>query len=153
MQTPFEDEVRAVYYAVLGAWNDHDAAAMARWFAPEGHVIGFDGSQMRGPAEIETILGQIFAHHRTPPYVAIVREVRVLDDVALLRAVVGMIPSGATDLNPALNAVQTLIMSRRDGAWRVEGMQSTPAAFHGRPEASAALTEELRGVVRGGHDR
>jgi hypothetical protein len=36
-------------------------------------------------------------------------------DVVLLRAVVGMIPPGQSDLNPDANAVQTLVAARRDG--------------------------------------
>jgi len=34
--------------------------------------------------------------------------------------------------------------------WRAALFQSTPAAWHGRPQDSAALTEELRDVMRRG---
>jgi hypothetical protein len=37
----------------------------------------------------------------------------------------------------------------RDGdAWKIALFQNTPAAFHGRPEESAKLTEELKELVR-----
>jgi hypothetical protein len=49
-----------------------------------------------------------------------------------------------------VNAIQTLVAARRDGRWRVELFQNTPAAFHGRPEASEALTAELRGALSRG---
>ncbi len=67
--------------------------------------------------------------------------------VAVLRAVAGLIPPGQTDLNPALNAVQTLVAAAQDGHWRIELYQNTPAALHGQPEQSAALTAELRQLL------
>jgi uncharacterized protein (TIGR02246 family) len=77
-----------------------------------------------------------------------VREVRFLTpDVAVLRAVAGLVPAGTRDLNPDLNAVQSLVAARHGGQWRVELYQNTPAAFHGRPEESAALTAELRALL------
>ena len=66
------------------------------------------------------------------------------DDAALLRAVSGVVPAGDNDLNPKLNAVQSLVARRRNGAWQVVLYQNTPAQYHGRPEAAEALTEELR---------
>jgi uncharacterized protein (TIGR02246 family) len=61
--------------------------------------------------------------------------------VALLRAVPGMVPPGQSDINPAVNAMQSLVAAHRDGAWRIELFQNTPAAFYGRPELGAALSE------------
>jgi uncharacterized protein (TIGR02246 family) len=143
------DEVRTLYRDLLDRWNRRDAADMAALFADEGHVIGFDGSQVDGRSAIEAHLRPIFADHPTAAYVASVREVRPLGtDVALLRAVVGMLPPGQTDLNPSVNAIQTLVAARRDGRWRVELFQNTPAVFHGRPEAGRALMDELQAVLR-----
>jgi hypothetical protein len=62
----------------------------------------------------------------------------------LLRATVGMVMPGQTELNPALNAIQSLVAARRDGHWRIELFQNTPAAFHGNPDAMKKLTDELR---------
>lgn len=146
-----EQEVRGLYRDLLECWNRRDAAGLAKLFADDGQVIGFDGSQMRGPAEIETTLGRIFTDHPTAAYVSIVRDVRLLGpDVALLRAVVGMVPPGGADLNPAVNAIQSLVAARRVGRWRVELFQNTPAAFHGRPEESQRLTDELRAALHAG---
>jgi uncharacterized protein (TIGR02246 family) len=141
--------IRDLYAAMLGAWNRRDAGAYAACFAETGSVVGFDGSQMNGPAEIEATLGQIFKDHVTAIYVAIVREVRPLGtDAALLRAAVGMVPPGASDINPAVNAIQSLVAVRRDGRWQIEHFHNTPAAFHGRPDAVEALTTELRAALR-----
>ena len=140
-----EATVRTLYRQLLDGWNARDAQAMAARFAERGNVVGFDGSQMNGRTEIEATLAPIFRDHPTAAYVAVVREVRLLTpDVAILRAVVGMVPPGQADVNPAVNAVQTLVAARRDGQWQIELFQNTPAAFHGRPDLGEALTEELR---------
>ena len=83
----------------------------------------------------------------TAPYVSKVRSVLLLSpDVAILRAIVGMVPPGQVDLNPALNAHQT-VAAKRDGIWRIELLQTTPAQFHGRPDLVQQMTEELRQVL------
>ena len=84
----------------------------------------------------------------TGAYVARVRSVDILGEVAILRAVAGMVPAGEQDLKPELNAIQTCVMSHDGAVWRIEVLQNTPAAFHGRPQARAALTEELRTLLR-----
>ena len=71
-------------------------------------------------------------------------------DVGLLRAVVGMIPPNSDDINPALNTIHTLVAVEDADGWRVALFQSTPAAWHGRPQDTAELTEELRDVMRHG---
>lgn len=140
--------VIALYEQLLASWNARDASAYAELFAPDGNIVGFDGSQMDGPAAITAHLGQIFADHPTPTYVAKVREVRALGkDVILLRAVAGLVPRGQADLNPAANAIQSLVTVRRDGLWRVALFQNTPAQFHGRPELAEQLTAELRELL------
>jgi hypothetical protein len=66
--------------------------------------------------------------------------------VSVLRAIVGMVPPGQADLNPAVNAHQTLVAAKRAGTWRIVLMQTTPAQFHGRPELVQQMTDELRQV-------
>ena len=149
-QQATEDEaaVRGLYAALLDRWNRRDAAGMAALFAEAGHLVGYDGSVVNGRAAIAAHLAPIFADHPTPTYVGKVREVRFLTpDVAVLRAVSGLVPDGTADINPDLNAVQSLVAARHGGQWRVELYQNTPAAFHGRPEESAALTVELRALL------
>lgn len=76
-----------------------------------------------------------------------VRSVRLVSpEAAILRAIVGMVPPGQSDLNPALNAHQTLIAARRDGLWHIHLLQTTSAQFHGRPDLIQRMTEELRQV-------
>lgn len=145
-----EEAISTLYQQLLDAWNKRNAVDFAALFAENGSSVGFDGSQMNGRAEIETHVGQVFADHQTAVYIGKVREVRLLaPDVALLRAVVGMVPPGQTDLNPAANAVQSLVAAKHDGRWRIALFQNTPAQFHGRPDVAQQLTEELRQLLAG----
>jgi hypothetical protein len=59
-----------------------------------------------------------------------------------------MVAPGASDINPALNAIQSLVAVRRDGNWQVQLFQNTPAAFHGRMAEAEALSEELRSAAK-----
>ena len=143
--------IRRLYEQILIAWNQQDAAAMAARFEVDGNLVGFDGRQADSRADIEDHLRPIFADHPTAAYVAKVREIRMLSsNVGILRAVVGMIPPGSDDINPAGNTIQTLVAVQNTDGWQAALFQSTPAAWHGRPQDSAALTEELRDVMRRG---
>jgi uncharacterized protein (TIGR02246 family) len=143
-----ETAISDLYWQQLNGWNARNAGDLAALYAEDANVVGFDGSQVDGRREIESHFRQIFADHQTAAYVGKIREVRFLSpDVAVLRAVAGLVPPGKSDLNPDTNAVQTLVAARQDGRWRIAVYQNTPAAFHGRPEASQALTEELRQLL------
>ncbi|WP_433791285.1 SgcJ/EcaC family oxidoreductase [Actinoplanes sp. CA-252034] len=142
-ETHAESVVRELYRDLLTAWNDRDAERFASLFAEDGVLVGFDGSQVDGP-EIAKHLVPIFQDHPTSTYVARLRELRILGPGAvLLRSIAGMIPPGDGSLNPAANAVQTVVAERRLPGWRVVLFQSTPAQYHGRPEATAAHMAEL----------
>ena len=144
-----EIEIRTLYQDLLECWNTREASGFAALFTDEGSSIGFDGSMLDGPGEIESSLSQIFAHHQTAPYVAKVRHVRFLTpQVALLRAVVGMVPPGQVDLNPAVNSIHTLTAMKQGNQWRIALLQNTPAQFHGRPELVQQLTDELRQLLK-----
>ncbi len=143
-----EESVRGLYKELLEAWNRRSAAAFAALFEDVCNVVGFDGSLMNGRREIEAELSRIFSDHVTASYLGIVREVRFLGpEVAVLRAVAGMVPPGQSDINPAVNTIQSLVAIKREGRWRITLYQNTPAQFHGRPELSQSLTEELRRLL------
>jgi uncharacterized protein (TIGR02246 family) len=146
-----DDPIGRLYEEILIAWNQRDATAMAASFEEDGNLVGYDGSQADSRATIEDHLRPIFADHPTAAYVAKVREIRMLSSNAgILRAVVAMIPPGSDDINPAGNTIQTLVAVQNADGWQATLFQSTPAAWHGRPQDSAALTEELRDVMRRG---
>jgi uncharacterized protein (TIGR02246 family) len=144
-----EAVVRVLYHKLLDRWNDRDAAGFAALFAEDGSVVGFDGSQVNGRAQIAAHLSGIFAEHEVPAFVGIVREVRQLDpDVELLRAVAGMVSPGHASIHPDTNAVQSLVALRSRGEWRIALFHNTPAALHGRDAERQALTDELQQAFR-----
>jgi uncharacterized protein (TIGR02246 family) len=137
-------QVVSLYERLLAAWNQRNPEQFAAVFADDGTAIGFDGSQMNGRAEIEATLRGIFGDHQTATYVAKIRDVRELaPGVALLRAVVGMVPPGAGEINPRTNAIQSVVVVCRGNEVKIALLQNTPAAFHGRPELAEQLTKEL----------
>jgi uncharacterized protein (TIGR02246 family) len=149
MSTTAETAIATLYQQLLDSWNERDTVKMAALYTEDASVVGFDGSQMNGRDEIQTTIQRIFDDHQTATYIGKVREVRFLSpDVAILRAVVGMIPRGQSDINPATNAIQTVIAVKQGEQWRVALFQNTPAQFHGRPEAVEELTAELRQLIK-----
>ena len=143
------EKVRSLYHQLIQYWNERNAAAWAELLADDATVIGFDGSQMKGRIEAEQELTKIFSNHPTAAYITIEKELRFLsNDVALLRAEVGMVPPGQNDIKPEVNAIQVMIAVLKVGQWRIASFQNTPAAFHGRPELSRQLTAELREALQ-----
>ena len=117
-------------------------------FAADGSLVGFDGSQVTGREEIASHLRPIFADHPTPAFVGKVKGVTTLAaGTAVVRAIAGMVPQGRSELEPKLNAVQSLVVARRDGQWGIVLFQNTPAQFHGRPHLIDEMSEELRQVL------
>jgi uncharacterized protein (TIGR02246 family) len=142
-----ETKIRLLYKKLLESWNNNNPGDFANLFAENGNTIGFDGSQMNGRRQINDELSQIFANHKVSSYVGIIREVRPLSSTTfILRAVAGMVPPGQSEINPAVNAIQTLIGQKEQEEFLIALFQNTPAAFHGRPELSRQLTEELQQV-------
>jgi uncharacterized protein (TIGR02246 family) len=137
---------RALYDRLIDAWNRRDATDFAGGFAPDGTMIGFDGSLASGP-EIHEHLESVFADHPTAPYVVNVRGLRPLGaDAAILRAIAGMVPPGQDSVNPDANAHHTMIAERGDGGWKVVLFQNTPAQYHGRPELVERHTAEIEAL-------
>jgi uncharacterized protein (TIGR02246 family) len=152
MKSP-EAAVRALYEDLLAAWNRRDARGYAALFAPDGALVGFDGSQVPG-SQVEDHLTAIFADDGPASYVSHVREVRPLgEEVVLLRAIVGAVPPGRTVLDPAANSVQSLVAQNRSGTWRVVLFHDIPARYHSRPELVKQHTDELRQVLHKSVDR
>jgi uncharacterized protein (TIGR02246 family) len=143
-----ETEARSLYHRLLASWNRRDADAFSALFATDGAIVGFDGSQVTGREEIGAHLRPIFADHPTAAYVGKVEGVTALaGGTAVLRAIAGMVPPGRSDIDPELNAVQSLVVARRDGPWGIVLFHNTPAQFHGRPHLVEEMTRVLRQVL------
>lgn len=140
------NEIMELYQRLINAWNKRDASGMAELFMDEGEMIGFDGSLASGNNGVFTHLEPIFASYPTPPFVSKIKDVRSLGsaNAAILRAIVGMVPPGREELEPSLNAHQTLVAVNVEGKWLIEVFQNTPARYDGRPELIEEMTDELK---------
>ncbi|MEH7300041.1 SgcJ/EcaC family oxidoreductase [Neobacillus drentensis] len=142
-------EVQAIYQQLLDAWNNRQARGMADLFTEDGESIGFDGSQSKGKEEIYSHLKPIFDHHPTARFISKVKDVRFLSaDIAILRAIAGMVPPQQTTINPKVNTHHTLVVVKKEEDWRIQLFQNTPAQFHGRPELVEQMTAELSQLVK-----
>ena len=145
-----ENDVRALYDQLIAAWNDHEGEAMAKPFAEDGVIIGFDGSISSGRETIGAEMSTIFADHKTARYAVKVESVRPLGPQAMiLRAIAGLVPPGQTSINSETNSHQTLIAEEQQGQWRIVLFQNTAAQFHGRPLLVEEMTRELQAVADG----
>jgi uncharacterized protein (TIGR02246 family) len=143
-----ESDVKALYDQLIAAWNDHDGEAMAKPFAEDGMIIGFDGSISSGKETIGAEMSNLFADHETAPYAVKVQSVRPLGPQAMiLRAIAGLVPPGQTAINSETNSHQTLIAEEQQGQWRIVLFQNTAAQFHGRPQLVEEMTRELQAVA------
>ncbi|MDW0117713.1 SgcJ/EcaC family oxidoreductase [Sporosarcina thermotolerans] len=143
-----KDEIQKLYQNLIDAWNNRDAQSMANQFSNQGVQIGFDGSIVVGKDEILSHLIPIFENHPTAPFITKVKSIRSLGtDTVILHAIAGMIPPGKSDIEPKVNAHQTLVAVKKDDAWQIELFQNTPAQFHGRPELVEKMTDELRSLL------
>ena len=141
-------EVEGIYRQLLEAWNIRSARGMADLFTDNGEMIGFDGSLSVGSEEIFSHLKPIFEHHPTARYISKVKNLHFLSpDIAILRAIAGMLPPGQSDINPNVNTHHTLVAVKIDGDWRIKLFQNTPAQFHGRPELVEHMSNELRELL------
>lgn len=148
MSISIQNEIKELYQKLIDAWNHRDAKGMAELFSEEGVQIGFDGSKLVGNDEILDHLKPIFEDHPTAPFVTKVKSIRSLGtDVAILHAIAGMIPPGKSDIEPKVNAHQTLVAVKENQNLRIELFQNTPAQFHGRPELVEQMTEELKQLI------
>ena len=146
---PYDAQIRALYAAFVDGWNRRSGAAVAAVFADDGDMVGYDGTTVSGRLSIASDLRRIFGSHQTPAYVGLIRAVRPMSQgVAVLHAHAGMIPPGGNDLDPDLLTVHTLVgVEESPGRWKISLFQSTPAAWHERPEARDGLLAELRGLL------
>jgi uncharacterized protein (TIGR02246 family) len=149
MATSQRSQLTSLYEALIKSWNNRDAKGMAGLYTASGGQIGFDGSQVSTPGDIEKHLTPIFRDHPTARFVFIIREVKLFGDaLGLVRAIVGMVPRDGSDINSSLNAVQTMLARKQRSLWKVELFQNTPARLDGRPEDVAVMTQELQAVVK-----
>ncbi|MEQ8155759.1 MAG: SgcJ/EcaC family oxidoreductase [Clostridiaceae bacterium] len=137
--------IEKLYNGMINCWNNSNADKFAGHFSTEGTIIDFDGTAANGKVEIEEYLNGVLMKHEPLFHTTIIRSIRfITDDVCILETAVGTFFHDKEDIDPSLNIVQTVIVKKKNNSWLIEQLQNTPAVFHGHPELSAKLTEEIR---------
>jgi uncharacterized protein (TIGR02246 family) len=130
-QSPADEAaVRALQQQQASAWNAHDIDAYAGLFAEDAHVINVLGWHWQSRAELKAKLGQAFASvfARSRLTIGQVDVAFLAPDIAVAHvrwSMTGALsPTGAESDTPEAG-IQTVVVTRRGGAWRIVDFQNT----------------------------
>jgi uncharacterized protein (TIGR02246 family) len=148
-QTPDVSAISALLQELLDGWNRGSGTAFAAPFTEDADFVAFDGTHYKGRSTIASSHQVLFDQWlKGTRLVGKVRSVRFLTpEVALMHAIGGTVMAGQSDLEPERNSVQTMVVTRQNGAWRIATFQNSRAQYIGHPDAARALTEELRQLL------
>jgi uncharacterized protein (TIGR02246 family) len=123
-----ESAVRSVLDRIYAAWADNDANAFVAPYAPEATAT-LPGASLRNREAIRATMAALFAQELKGSRAAhSVESVRFLGaDVAIVRSKGAIILAGQCDPAPASWALETWVLSRTTGSWRVEAFHNCPA--------------------------
>jgi uncharacterized protein (TIGR02246 family) len=122
-----EAAVRVLYRELMEGWNRGSGEAFAAVFTDDGDLVGFDGTHLKGRAEIATFHQELFDKWmKGTRLVGQVKDVRFLSsDVALMHTVGSTVMRGKTEPAPERDSIQTLVATRQSGEWRLAAFQNT----------------------------
>jgi uncharacterized protein (TIGR02246 family) len=111
----------------MEGWNRGSGAAFAAPFAEDGDLIGFDGTHIKGRAEIAAFHQPLFATYlKGTRLVGRVTSVRFLSpDVALMHTLGGTVKRGKAVPAPERDSIQTLVATKSGDTWHLAAFQNT----------------------------
>jgi uncharacterized protein (TIGR02246 family) len=122
-QSDDERKIRKVFARLAGAWNIGDASQFASLFTEDCDYITFRGEHIIGRRNNEDLHAQLFKTFLADT--SLVTEVKqikfISEDVAVVHCL-GAVNSKHKN-NPAKDKVNTNVLVKSDGVWRI-------AAFH-----------------------
>jgi uncharacterized protein (TIGR02246 family) len=141
-----EAAIRKLYQQMIYGWNAGRGDAFAAPYTDDSDFIGFDGTYMKGRQEVASFHQMLFDKFlRGSRIIGKIRSIRfVTMDVAIMIAVGGTVMAGQSDIETERNSIHTIVAVKCDSNWYFTAFQNSRAQYIGRPEASQALTEELR---------
>jgi uncharacterized protein (TIGR02246 family) len=144
-----EAELGGIPLQMIDAWNRGDGDAFAAPFTDTADFVAFEGTHLRGRAQIAAFHRELFATVVAGTRLeGGVRFVRLLTpDVAVIHgwARYTNLP-GINKPTPGRDSMQLYVAVRRDGAWRAQAMQNSRQLTL---EQQQALDEvDARGALR-----
>jgi uncharacterized protein (TIGR02246 family) len=128
--TPVKEDsvVRAVLDEIYAAWADNDADAFVAPYAERATAV-LPGTYLRNRDAIHATMAEVFAGplkgSRASHEVQSVRFVGA--DAAIVISQGAIIPAGQTEPDAETSSLDTWVLSRQDGTWRVEAFHNCSA--------------------------
>ncbi len=127
--TPTRDDeaaIRDVYRRLMEGWNRGSGEAFAAVFDEDGDQVAFDGTRFAGRREISDFHQELFDKWmKGTRLVGRVESVRFpAPDVAVTHARGGTIMRGKSAPSPERDSIQTLVVVRRNGEWRLAALDN-----------------------------
>ena len=136
-----EAAVRALYEQLMDGWNRGSGESFAAPVAEDGDLIGFDGTHLRGRAEIASFHQPLFDKWlKGTRLVGEVGSLRFLDpDVALIHAIGGTVMRGKSEPSAERDSIQTLVATKRGDQWFLAAFQNTRKRPMGRSAGGTVI--------------
>ena len=121
-----EGAVRALVQQMMDGWAAGRGDAFAAPFTEDADYITFGGDHLKGRAAIVAAHQKLFERAKGSRLQARVTSVRSLSPgVLVAHGTGGVLWPGQTELGPERKSIQTYVVARRDGRWRITAFHNT----------------------------
>ena len=136
-----EQAIGTLYSEMMDAWSRGSGADFASAMTPDVEFVGFDGTWFHGKEDVAAAHQALFdTHLKRTRLIGSVVKIRFLSpDVAIVYARGNTIMRGRSKPDPARDSLQTLVVVRQDGTWRMTSFQNTRIRVMGRSLPSFLL--------------
>ena len=119
--------VRNIAAQIVQGWNNGDDHGVAAVYADDGVLVAGHGVVLRGPAHIASYHRQQFAADLKGSRLLVeVTSVRFLEpDVVVMQTEGGILWPGQTQLVAGNRGIQSFVLVKQGGSWRVKLFQNT----------------------------
>jgi uncharacterized protein (TIGR02246 family) len=119
--------VRNIPAQITEGWNNGDGGTIAAVYARDGVLVAGHGVILRGPADIARYHDQQLAADLKGSRLTVeVTSVRFLEpDVVVMQTEGGILWPGQTQLAAGNRGIQSFVLVKEGGAWRVKLFQNT----------------------------
>ena len=138
-----EQALHRIVEQLESAWNRGDSEAWADLFADDADFIHILGGHFTGRTSIErghrTIFDTIYKGSTNK---FVVEKVRFVGDQVAIVFVFTTLKLKTPGMPPQMNARPTLVVERRDGAWKIVTFQNTLVTPEGAPAGKDPIADK-----------